>query len=96
MIDQYKKAQAITPLLYTIYNPAEYTVAIHIRTGDVKLHVGDTQFFTNTIQSVVYAQLSHMPVHIYYIGQFGSVSKSTNTMTESPTADWSFLSINYM
>jgi hypothetical protein len=75
----------------TVYHTEEYNVAIHIRTGDIQLHIGDTQFFTNMIQSTVHTHLRHMPVHIYYIGQFGSVSDNTNTMTESPTADWSFL-----
>jgi hypothetical protein len=74
----------------SVYNLAEYNVAIHIRTGDVQLHKGDTQFFSNVIQSTVHTYLSHMPVHIYYIGQFG-VSNNTHTMTESPTEDWSFL-----
>jgi hypothetical protein len=74
----------------SIYQPTEYNVAIHIRTGDIQLHKGDIQFFTNMIQSTINEYLSHMPVHIYYIGQFGLID-NTNTMTESPTADWSFL-----
>jgi hypothetical protein len=90
MIDKYQKAQAVAVSLSTVYNPAEYSVAIHIRTGDVQLHIGDTQFFTDMIQSTVHAYLNHMPVHIYYIGQFG-VSDNTNTTTEAPTEDWSFL-----
>jgi hypothetical protein len=43
------------------------------------------------LQSTVHTHLNHMPVHIYYIGQFGTLPDNTNTMTESPTADWSFL-----
>jgi hypothetical protein len=91
MIDKYEKAQSHSAtLLDTVYDKEEYNVAIHIRTGDIQLHIGDTQFFTHMIRSIVHAHLSHMPVHIYYIGQFG-VSNNSNTMTESPTADWSFL-----
>jgi hypothetical protein len=90
MIDKYQKAQAVAVPLSTVYNTAEYNVAIHIRTGDIQLHIGDTQFFSNMIQSTVHTYLSHLPVHIYYIGQFG-VSDNTYTMTESPAADWSFL-----
>jgi hypothetical protein len=75
----------------SVYQQTEYNVAIHIRTGDIQLHMGDLHLFANMIQSTVHTYLSHMPVHIYYIGQFGSVSDNTNTTTESPTADWSFL-----
>jgi hypothetical protein len=74
-----------------VFDTAEYNVAVHIRTGDVKLHIGNADYFRNMIQSTVHTHLSHMPVHMYYIGQFGGVSDNTNTMTESPTADWSFL-----
>jgi hypothetical protein len=91
MIQKYETAQVAAVLLSTVYNPAVYNVAIHIRTGDLQLHVGDIQFFINMIRSTVSTYLSHMPVHIYYIGQFGSISDNTHTMTESPTADWSFL-----
>jgi hypothetical protein len=91
MIEKYNVAQSHdTVPLSTVYNPAEYSVAIHIRTGDVQLHIGDTQFFTNMIQSTVHAYLSHMPVHIYYIGQFG-ISNNTHTTHTAPTEDWSFL-----
>ncbi len=74
-----------------VFKRLEYNVAIHIRTGDVKLHIDNVDYFSNMIESTVHTHLSHMPVHIYYIGQFGSVSDNGNIMTKSPTADWSFL-----
>jgi hypothetical protein len=79
------------PAQITIYDDAEYNIAVHIRTGDIRLHVDNTGYFINMIESTAIAHLSHMPVHVYYIGQFGNVSDNTNTMKESPTADWSFL-----
>jgi hypothetical protein len=91
MINKYQQAHTLAAPVSTVYNDAEYNVAVHIRTGDIQLHKGDTQFFINMIQSTVHAHLSHMPVHIYYIGQFGGISDNTNVSTESPTADWSFL-----
>jgi hypothetical protein len=87
---KYDIAQARGSPLNTVYSRDEYNVAIHIRIGDIQPHFGDTQFFTNMIQSTVHTYLSHMPVHIYYIGQFGSVSDNTKIMTDSITADWSF------
>jgi hypothetical protein len=96
MLQKYKYAQLNTSLntlackSSLVFNTAEYNVAVHIRTGDVKLHVGNVDYFINMIQSTVRTHLSHMPVHIYYIGQFG-VSDNTHAMTESPTEDWSFL-----
>jgi hypothetical protein len=97
MLQKYKHAQRNTShsssvsTITSVFNTIEYNVAVHIRTGDIKLHVGNVDYFINMIQSTVHAHLSHMPVHVYYIGQFGIVSDNTNTMAESPTADWSFL-----
>jgi hypothetical protein len=96
-LHKYKYAQKNTPHSSSVsttgvaFNKEEYNVAIHIRTGDVKLHIGNVNYFNNMIQSTVHTCLSHIPVHIYYIGQFGGVSDNTYTTTESPAADWSFL-----
>jgi hypothetical protein len=96
-LQKYKHAQqdishsSTASTISSVYYSSEYNVAVHIRTGDVKLHIGNVDYFRNLIQYTVHAHLSHMPVHIYYIGQFGSVSDNNDVMTESPTADWSFL-----
>jgi hypothetical protein len=71
----------------TIFDPTVYNVAVHVRTGDIQLHSGDAGFFSAQINSTVNAHLSHLPVHIYWIGQF---PKRDGSRVE-PGSEWSFL-----